>query len=426
MANKGLYGYPLPPNAPTRVAPPEWRSTRDFTTPGAYTMTVPQNVFQLYVLVIGAGGSGGAGGANNGGLNASGGGGGGFACGIIDVVPGQVLPTIIVGAGGASVSDNANTPQNGLAGGTSSFGSLLSASGGGAGAATATVTATLSGGSGGVGSANLGLRGGALANGGRGGSKLNTANAGGQVFGGGAAGTIFGQGGNGGDSVASATSVSSSVTGGGAIALGHAPCVQGSSAMYLGGGGFGVPLVEKTLASFQYLGGNGTLAAGGENSGGNGLLVVPVVSAVGASGSSFMVGNSKYSLLDFLTLQSLYNGSGGAPNVTPAGSSPQGGSGGFGAGGGAAGSATGFPARGGCGGVGGGGGAARGVSSGLPAFGGAGGHFAGGGGTFTINGLSSGGNGGFGGGGAGACSSSAAASGSGGSGLVVIAWTEGY
>ena len=32
MANLGAYGYPLPPNAPTRVAPAEWRSFRAILT----------------------------------------------------------------------------------------------------------------------------------------------------------------------------------------------------------------------------------------------------------------------------------------------------------------------------------------------------------------------------------------------------------
>ena len=26
--NKGTYGYPLPPNVPTRIAPPEWKNAK--------------------------------------------------------------------------------------------------------------------------------------------------------------------------------------------------------------------------------------------------------------------------------------------------------------------------------------------------------------------------------------------------------------
>lgn len=57
--NKGTYGYPLPPNAPTRVAPPEWRSMKAFFTPGTYSNeVVPQNVYQMLALVWGGGGNG--------------------------------------------------------------------------------------------------------------------------------------------------------------------------------------------------------------------------------------------------------------------------------------------------------------------------------------------------------------------------------
>jgi len=56
--NKGTYGYPLPPNAPTRVAPSEWRSSRNFTIPGTYSFTVPQNVYQLYGIAVGGGADG--------------------------------------------------------------------------------------------------------------------------------------------------------------------------------------------------------------------------------------------------------------------------------------------------------------------------------------------------------------------------------
>ena len=96
--NKGTYGYPLPPNAPTRIAPPEWRSCKLITATTSAEV-VPQNVYQMLAMVWGGGGQGG-------------GGGGGFAMGIIDVVPGQLLPTITVATGGA--------------GGSSSFGACLS------------------------------------------------------------------------------------------------------------------------------------------------------------------------------------------------------------------------------------------------------------------------------------------------------------
>ena len=100
--NKGSYGYPLPPNGFVRVAPSEWTQYKLITTTTS-TETVPQNVFQMGVAVFGGGGTGGS--------AVAGGGGGGFAFGIVDVIPGQLLPTITIGASA----------------GTSSFGTLLSA-----------------------------------------------------------------------------------------------------------------------------------------------------------------------------------------------------------------------------------------------------------------------------------------------------------
>jgi uncharacterized membrane protein (DUF4010 family) len=104
--NKGIYGYPLAPGVSTRIAPPEWRSYKLFGKAGTYTgEIVPVNVYQMLVCVWGAGGCG---------YYSSpytGGGGGGFAMGIIDVVPGSVLPTITIGQG--------LSPNNTAASGTS-------------------------------------------------------------------------------------------------------------------------------------------------------------------------------------------------------------------------------------------------------------------------------------------------------------------
>ena len=55
--NKGTYGFPLPPNAQTRVAPPEWKSYKLITATTS-TEVVPQNVYQMLVCVWGGGGSG--------------------------------------------------------------------------------------------------------------------------------------------------------------------------------------------------------------------------------------------------------------------------------------------------------------------------------------------------------------------------------
>ena len=120
--NKGTYGTPLPPNAQTRVTP-VWQNALLIATTTS-NFVVPANVYQMGVAVVGGGGNGRTVSLET----AGGGGGGGFAYGVLDVVPGQLLPTITVGA----------------AAGTSSFGSILSATGG-ASASTGT------GGAGGVG-----------------------------------------------------------------------------------------------------------------------------------------------------------------------------------------------------------------------------------------------------------------------------------
>lgn len=87
------------------------------------TWTCPANVTRVKVQVIGGGGGGG--GTTN--ANTSGGLGG---CGVnyYTVVPGTVY-TVTVGAGGAG----GTIPLNGSAGGTTSFGSFISATGGGGG-----------------------------------------------------------------------------------------------------------------------------------------------------------------------------------------------------------------------------------------------------------------------------------------------------
>lgn len=149
--NKGNYGYPQAPNKSTRIAPPEWRRAKMITATTSNEV-VPQNVYQILAMVFG-------GGANGAAAGGAGGAGGGFAMGIIDVVPGQLLPTITVG--GVS--------------GTSSVGTLLSATGG--------VTIT-----GGTGTAAANLRGSFVASGG---------NNGGSTTGGSASGSPLGVGGGG-------------------------------------------------------------------------------------------------------------------------------------------------------------------------------------------------------------------------------------
>jgi len=96
-----------------------------FSASGSYV--VPANTYMLFVRLVGAGG--GAGGSNNIGSNvaqsAGGGGAGGYSEGWVSVKPGQTIPVTvgIGGVGGVLYWDGGN-------GGTSSFGSFLSATGG--------------------------------------------------------------------------------------------------------------------------------------------------------------------------------------------------------------------------------------------------------------------------------------------------------
>lgn len=98
-------------------------SIQVYATPGSYTHTVPAWAKRLRVRLCGGGGGGGGSSAS---AAAGGGGAGGYAEGVVSVTPGQTIP-VIVGAGG--VGGAAGLP--GTAGGTSSFGTFLSATGGG-------------------------------------------------------------------------------------------------------------------------------------------------------------------------------------------------------------------------------------------------------------------------------------------------------
>lgn len=149
------------------------------TTPGTRTLVIPEGWSKIRVAVIGAG----AGGRNNSSSSygyGGGGGGGGYAEKVIDVAPGQEF-SYVVGAGGATNTD----------GGTSSFGGLISATGGSTGTAQSG-TAASTGGSGGT-----GIGGDINTRGGNGGSGYPATNGGGG--GGGASGHRYGDGGNGGD-----------------------------------------------------------------------------------------------------------------------------------------------------------------------------------------------------------------------------------
>ncbi len=100
------------------------------------TFTVPAGVNKIMVEVWGAGGGGAAGN-----VSCSGGGGGGYGKGIYPVIP-NTNYTVTVGAGG---SGGGPTPQVGTTGGSSSFGGLISATGG-TGGTTGSTTSVGAGG----------------------------------------------------------------------------------------------------------------------------------------------------------------------------------------------------------------------------------------------------------------------------------------
>jgi hypothetical protein len=147
--NNGTYGYPVAPNVAKRVAPSKWCNYKLITATTSAEV-VPQNVYQMLVMVWGGGADGDF---------SNGGAGGGFAMGVVDVTPGQLLPTITVGA----------------IGGTSSFGTLLTATGGSGRTTVGTGSFT-------------GVRSGFSANGGQGATG----------GGGGGSGSPYGNGGSGG------------------------------------------------------------------------------------------------------------------------------------------------------------------------------------------------------------------------------------
>ncbi len=102
--------------------------SRQVIATASETWQVPAGVKLTRVRLVGGGGGGGGGSTSFGG---GGGGAGGYAEAILSVQPGQSVP-IVVGAGGAPSAPN-NTASTG---GTSSFGSLISASGGQGGASS--------------------------------------------------------------------------------------------------------------------------------------------------------------------------------------------------------------------------------------------------------------------------------------------------
>lgn len=210
---------------------PKGVNSKVYDRNGSYTFTVPTGVTEIYVAVFGAGGSGGL--ASSG--NTTGGGGGGFAGGFLSVSEGAEY-AVTVGKGG--LRDNTNS-SDGNDGGTSSFGTFLTATGGKGGTYTASGTGTNYGGLGGTGTATADVINASTASGGRGGDAYYIANTKNLCYtGGGASGSPLGDGGRGGD-IYSMKSGGDTFTGGGGWGNGHGGDIntQLSSGNHATGGG---------------------------------------------------------------------------------------------------------------------------------------------------------------------------------------------
>ena len=147
--------------------------------PGTRQLTIPTGWSRIRVAVVGGGGGGRSVSTTDFHGHGGGGGGGGYAEIELDVVAGQTY-TYTVGAGGDLNQD----------GGTTSFGGLLSATGGQT--ATNNTTVASKGGAGGI-----GIGGSINTSGGTGGNGFDASNGGGG--GGGASGNRYGDGGAGGE-----------------------------------------------------------------------------------------------------------------------------------------------------------------------------------------------------------------------------------
>lgn len=296
------------------LEPPEWMHHKAYLTAGAQAnFTVPANVYQIYAMVFGGGGNM---------ASAISGGGGGFVSGVIDVTPGQILPTITVGA----------------AQGTSSIGTLLSAPG----------ASSSTGGS--AGSYSPAVRYPKAYAGGNGKSTAYSGGASsGSIYGAGVDGTVAAAGGSGWGGAGSSS-------GGGGSAYFSATTASGAGTANSLGDGIAVPKGLDGVATYHpdgsHGGGSGTwlaLANNTLNGSGGGY------SATGAGGSGGIGGGGGGG--------STVGGSGGiGGGGGKGGAGTNGGAGGFGGGGGGAGSGGGV---GGVGGVGGGGaGSGAGTASG--------------------------------------------------------------
>jgi len=211
------------------------------------TWVAPPGVTRATVLVWGGGGSGACNTNYTSGLVSFGGGGGGFVKGIVAVTPGTSY-SITVGAGAVM---NTTQGANGTAGGTSSFSTLLTATGGGAGLISSYPTS-------GTGSSSGALWTFTAAGGGSGSNRASTGNAYG--CGGCGSGSPFGDGGTTWTNLTAAQATGGGGWGGNSTAEPNlndyqslSPFATGGGGLMNGGGGYG--------------GGGGGSSAPGQHSG---------------------------------------------------------------------------------------------------------------------------------------------------------------
>lgn len=347
---------PTPSAVPARSA--HWANSEVFLTTRS-GIIVPRDVYQIMALVWGGGGN-----FYNSGVESSvryyTGAGAGFAMGVIDVKPGDILPTITVGA----------------AQGTSSLGTLLTATGGSYGSNV------------GVGSISAAVRSGFTASGGQGwiSTGWNGTNTGLHYYGGGGSGSPYGSGGAGGIVTTNSYSQSGYAGGGGWGGKGGAGIFNnygyGSTTTYASGGGL------KDGATGNTACGGGSMYAGTSSAKpGPGLLMQSPADGIYGAGVGLIqtaVTPAVTNTFDILTWETIINrklyGPGGWGGVSGNGNQGQqggpGGGGGYGpgggghggiGGGGAANASGGFGGGGGCyghGGIGGGAGAGTGYLGG--------------------------------------------------------------
>lgn len=236
--------------------------------PGTRQLTIPNGWSRIRVAVEGAGGGTRVRRVSNGTHGDSGGsGGGGYAEIVIDVVPGQTF-TYTVGQAGDINAD----------GGTSSFGGLISATGG----KTATdITDTVSQG----GDGGMGIGGDINTAGGRGGNGFDAS--GGGAGGGGASGHRYGNGGNGGHGAASG--VGGSGGGWGGSANGTTPGPSMNRAL-LFDDGFGLGITEFDPPITSQLNSDAAYGRVGEGGVGSTSRILPNLGA--GAGASLQNGTS--------------------------------------------------------------------------------------------------------------------------------------